>query len=293
MLSYRHSYHAGNHADVLKHIVIIEIFEHLLKKDSPFEYIDTHSGAGLYNLHSEYAEKRKEYSKGIAKLKSKAWPELCSYFKVLAKHNPEDELNDYPGSPLIAMEYLRNKDRGWFYELHSKDVEILKQNTANNKRIKVMFQDGFVGLLSLLPPASRRGLVLIDPSYEIKTDYERVFEVIVKAYKKSATCIYALWYPVVDRNYINQLEKKFINSGIKKIQRFELGISADLRNSGMTASGMIVINPPWQLRGKMSRLLPRLVETLGESKGAFFKCDELVGESLRNGNHIVKTPHSA
>ncbi len=278
MLSYRHSYHAGNHADVLKHIVMIEILEHLLKKDSPFEYIDTHSGAGLYNLRSEHAEKRQEYTKGIAKLKSKAWPELSSYFKAVARHNSPGELNYYPGSPIIAMNYLRSKDRGWFYELHPKDVEILKQNTANNKRIKVMFQDGFVGLLSLLPPVSRRGLVLIDPSYEIKTDYERVFDTIAKAYKKSSTCIYALWYPVVDRNHINQLEKKLITSGIKKIQQFELGISADLRNSGMTASGMIVINPPWQLPEKMSRLLPRLVETLGESKGAFFKCDELAGE---------------
>ena len=278
MLSYRHSYHAGNYADVLKHIVMIEILEHLIKKDSPFEYIDTHAGAGLYNLHSEHAAKLQEYTKGVGKLKPEEWPELASYFKVLAKHNPEGELNYYPGSPVIAMDYLRNKDRGWFYELHPKDVEILKKNTANNKRIKVIFQDGFVGLLSLLPPASRRGLILIDPSYEIKTDYDRVFESIAKAYKKSATCTYALWYPVVDRNYINQLEKKFINSGIKKIQRFELGISADLRNSGMTASGLIVINPPWLLRDKMSQLLPRLVETLAESEGAFFKCDELVGE---------------
>ena len=278
MLSYRHSFHAGNYADVLKHIVMIEILEHLIKKDTPFEYIDTHAGAGLYNLHSEHASKLQEYSKGVGKLNPEDWPELASYFKALANHNSPGKLDYYPGSPVIAMDYLRNRDRGWFYELHPQDVEILKKNTATNKRIKVFFEDGFVGLLSLLPPASRRGLILIDPSYEIKTDYDRVFETIAKAYKKSATCTYAIWYPVVDRNYINQLEKRFINSGIKKIQQFELGICADLRNSGMTASGMIVINPPWQLREKMSLLLPRLVETLGESDGAFFRCEELVGE---------------
>ncbi len=278
MLSYRHSYHAGNYADVIKHIVMIEILEHLLKKDSPFEYIDSHAGAGLYNLHSEHTTKLQEYLKGVGKLKPEDWPELASYFQVLAKHNRPGELNFYPGSPVIAMDYLRNQDRGWFFELHPQDVEMLKKKTANNKCIKVMFEDGFAGLLSLLPPASRRGLILVDPSYEIKTDYNRVFETITKAYKKSATCTYAIWYPVVDRNLINQLEIKFINSGIKKIQQFELGISADLRNSGMTASGMIVINPPWKLREKMSRLLPKLVETLGESDAAFFKCDELVGE---------------
>lgn len=278
MLSYRHSYHAGNYADVLKHIVMIEILEHLIKKDTPFEYIDTHAGAGLYNLHSEHGAKLQEYTKGIAKLNPKDWPELGSYFKLLAKHNPSGKLNYYPGSPVIAMDYLRHKDRGWFYELHPQDAEILKKNTANNKRIKVMFQDGFIGLLSLLPPASRRGLILIDPSYEIKTDYDRVVDTIIKAHKKSPTCSYALWYPVVDRNYINQLEKKFINSGIKKIDQYEIGISADLRNSGMTASGMIVINPPWQLRDKLAQLLPRLVKTLGQSDAAFFKCEELVGE---------------
>ena len=279
MLSYRHSYHAGNFGDVIKHIVLIEILEHLIKKDAPFEYIDTHAGAGLYNLHSEHGAKLKEYTNGMGKLKPKEWPELSSYFSVLAKHNPLGKMDYYPGSPVIAMHYLRNSDRGWFFELHSKDVEILKHNTANNRRIKVMHEDGFVGLLALLPPKSKRGLILVDPSYEIKTDYERVFETIAKAYKKSPTCIYAIWYPVVDRGLIKQLEKKFITSGIKRIEQYELGICADL-HKGMTASGLIVINPPWQLREKMLRILPRLMETLAEDNNASFKCDVLVGENI-------------
>jgi 23S rRNA (adenine2030-N6)-methyltransferase len=278
LLSYRHAYHAGNFGDVIKHIVLIEILEHLIRKDTPFEVIDTHAGAGLYHLHSEHGAKLNEYEGGIGKLNSEAWPELASYFRIVARHNPAGKLVYYPGSPLIAMEYLRDKDRGWFFELHSTDVEMLRQNTATHRRIKVLHEDGFAGLLGLLPPASRRGLILVDPSYEIKSDYNRVFDMVAKAYKKSPTCSYAVWYPVVDPGLIRRLEKKFVNSGIKKIEQYELRICAEL-HKGMTASGMIVINPPWQLRDKMASLLPRLAQTLAEDKQAGFKCEVLVGEN--------------
>lgn len=277
MLSYRHSFHAGNYADVIKHIVLIEILEHLTKKESAFDYIDTHAGAGIYNLHSEHAVKLQEYTQGIGKLYSEDWPELASYFDILAKHNPSGKLDFYPGSPFIAMHFLRNKDRSWLYELHPKDAQLLLKNTANSKSIRVMREDGFKGLLSLLPPISRRGLVLIDPSYEIKSDYAKVFDAIESAYKKFPTGTYALWYPVVDRKIIDTLERKFSRSGIKKIQRYELAIAQDQFGTGMSASGMIVINPPWTLMDKMSQVLPKLVATLG-GEGAFYKCDELVGE---------------
>ena len=277
MLSYRHSFHAGNHADVLKHIVLIEILEHLIKKDSTFDYIDTHAGAGLYNLQSEHASKLQEYTQGIAKLNREEFPELASYFTILSKHNSTENLNFYPGSPLIAADFLRNKDRAWLYELHPKDAELLLKNTGKNNNIRVMRDDGFKGLLSLLPPVSRRGLVLIDPSYEIKTDYGKVFTILAEAHKKFPTGTYALWYPVVDRMTIDQLERKFIRSGIKKIQRFELGIAADQFGTGMSASGMIVINPPWTLMDKMNTVLPKLVSAIG-GVGAFYKCEELVGE---------------
>ena len=277
MLSYRHSFHAGNYADVIKHIVLIEIFEHLIKKDSAFDYIDTHAGTGLYNLQSEHASKLHEYKQGIAKLNAEEWPELNTYFNIVAKHNPDGALNFYPGSPLIAMHFLRAEDRSWLYELHPKDADLLSKNMANIKRARVMHEDGFNGLLSLLPPVSRRGLVLIDPSYEIKTDYAHVFDTLVRAHKKFPTGTYALWYPVVDRTIIDTLERKFIRSGINKIQRFELAISPDQFGSGMSASGMIVINPPWTLKDKMSKILPKLVATLG-NKGAFYKCDTLVDE---------------
>jgi len=278
LLSYRHSFHAGNFADVIKHIVVIEILEHLIKKDSPFDYIDTHAGAGLYNLSSDHATKLQEYTQGVGRLKAEEWPELSRYFEILKKYNPSGRLLHYPGSPMIAMHFLRARDHAWLFELHPADCETLAKNTYEDDRIKVMRGDGYAGMLSLLPPVSRRGLVLIDPPYEIKTDYAQILSTIIKAHKKFSTGTYAIWYPVVDRKRIDKLEAKFKDSGIRKIQRFELASAADSRGMGMSAAGMIVINPPWMLMEKMSQLLPRLVDILGEGPRSFYKCDELVGE---------------
>lgn len=277
MLSYRHSFHAGNFADVIKHIVIIEILAHLTKKDRPFDYIDTHAGAGLYDLSSAYTSKLQEYTEGVGKLKAEEWPELARYFEILRKYNAAGELSHYPGSPMIALDFLRAKDRAWLFELHPADTELLVQNIANDRRIKVMREDGYKGLLALLPPTTRRGLVLIDPPYEVKSDYDQVVDTVIKAYKKFATGTYAIWYPVVERKRIERMEIRLKESGIKKIQRFEMAIAEDSRGKGMSAAGMIVINPPWMLMDRMSQLLPKLVDVLG-GEGAFYQCDEWVGE---------------
>lgn len=278
MLSYRHSFHAGNFADLLKHIVMVEILEHLTKKDKPFEYIDTHSGAGLYNLTSTHSEKLAEFNNGIGKLKAEDWPELARYFAAINEHNPANTLKYYPGSPLIAMQFLRKKDNAWLYELHPSDCALLIKNTQSNRRVRTKCEDGTKGLLSLLPPVSRRALILIDPSYEMKSDYELVFKTLQQAVKKFATGTYALWYPVVERQKIQLLEKRLIKSGIKNIQRFELGLSPDTEGRGMTSSGMIVINPPWGLFEKMSNLLPKLAKVIDEGEGAVYQCDVLVDE---------------
>lgn len=278
MLSYRHSFHAGNFADIIKHIVLVEILDHLTQKETPFEYIDTHSGAGLFNLNSNHATKLEEHTNGIGKLTFKDFPELAHYFEVINSYNKSGASNFYPGSPSIAKYFLRPQDRAWLYELHPQDYEFLCKNMANNKNIRVSCQDGFKALQGLLPPNSRRGLVLIDPSYEIKSEYDQVFDSVVKAHKKFATGIYAIWYPVVDRRKIDKLEKKFILSGIKHIQRFELGLSADSNERGMTSSGMFVINPPWKLFDKMSNILPRLAQLLGEGNEPIFKCDIISNE---------------
>jgi 23S rRNA (adenine2030-N6)-methyltransferase len=263
---------------VLKHIVVVEILEHLSKKDKAFEYIDSHAGAGLYSLQSEHAVKLQEYTNGIGKLKAEDWPELARYFEIISVFNKSGTLDYYPGSPMFAKHYLRGQDKAWCFELHPADFDLLELNLGSSTRIRLKQEDGFKGMLALLPPLSRRGLILIDPSYEMKTDYRQVFDSVALAHKKFSTGIYAIWYPVVDRHRIIQLQKKFIASGIKNIQCFELGVTADSDGRGMTAAGMMVINPPWMLRQKMSQLLPRLVTVLGEDATAFSRCDVLVSE---------------
>lgn len=254
------------------------MLEHLTKKDKAFDYIDTHAGAGLFSLNSTHARKLQEHSKGIDKLYATDWPELARYFEAIKACNSGEKLDFYPGSPMIARQFLRHQDRAWLYELHPEDFDFLQNNIGRDRRLKARHEDGMKGLLGLLPPASRRGMVLIDPSYEIKSDYQHVSDTVAKAYKKAATLGYAIWYPVVERERIKQLQRNFVKSGIKDIQCYELGLDADSNDMGMTASGMIVINPPWTLKEKMQKLLPKLVETLGEGKDAFFKCDVLVAE---------------
>ena len=286
MLSYRHSFHAGNFADVVKHVVLVEMLDHLIQKETPFEYIDTHAGSGLYNLQSDDAQKLQEHANGIGQLNVNDFPELARYFEVIQSLNPPDispnhspnTLGVYPGSPAIAQYFLRPQDRAWLFELHPQDYELLRQNMVNSKRIKVRCENGFKGLNALLPPNSRRGLVLVDPSYEIKSDYDRVIEHIVGAYKKFSTGIYAIWYPVVDRHKIDAMEAQLLNSSIKNIQRFELGIAKDSNERGMSSSGMIVINPPWTLFKKMSDLLPKLAQQLTQGDELYFKCDVLSAE---------------
>jgi len=278
LLSYRHSYHAGNFADVIKHIVIYRILEYLTKKDAAFDYIDTHAGAGLYNLRSGHAEKLQEYTNGIARLERRDWPQLAGYFDILQKFNKPGTLNFYPGSPLITMQFLRPEDRAWLFELHPTDFALLCENTRNNKRVTVSNEDGYKGLLARVPPLSRRALVLVDPSYELKSDYTQVFESVSMAWKKFPTGIYAIWYPVVDRWRAEKLKKYFVTSGIKKIHCYELAIYSDTHHKGMTAAGMIVINPPWKLMEEMSALLPGLHQKLAQDDNTHYQCEILVGE---------------
>ena len=278
MLSYRHAYHAGNFADILKHTVLIEALNYLHKKDKPFEYIDTHAGAGLYDLSDKFANKNKEFKNGIEKLNLDDFPELADYFAAIDHFNAINTTGIYPGSPAIAKQYLRRQDRAWLFEKHPSDHAILKEHMIKNRRIRVSPDDGFKGLISLLPPHSRRALILIDPSYEIKEDYKHVFDYTLKAYRKFSTGTYAIWYPVVDRYRVDDLEQQFKKSGIKNIQLFELGLSPDSSERGMSASGMIVINPPWTLFDKMEQLLPKFVDTLSSQEAGFSRCEILSGE---------------
>ena len=278
MLSYRHAFHAGNYADVLKHLVQIEILLHLRKKDKPYDYIDTHAGAGIYGLKGKHAQQTGEYQDGFAKLSAADYPELKDYLHCVKHFNHNDELVYYPGSPMIAEQFLRHKDRSWMFELHPTDVEKLQQNFSGKRHARIVQSDGFSGLLPLLPPASKRGLILIDPPYEVKNDYDTAVKTLITAYKRFATGTYALWYPVVERARIDTLEKKLHNSGIKNIQLFELGREPDSAERGMTAAGMIVINPPWTLKQKLQTLLPKLAATIGIDGKGNYRCETLTGE---------------
>lgn len=283
MLSYRHSFHAGNFADVLKHAVLAEILSHLTKKEKPIVYIDTHAGAGLFNLRSQEAEKLGEYRDGIAKVINKGYPEMAAYLGLVKGMNKPGLLTRYPGSPMVAGHFLRRQDRAELYELHPQDFATLSKNIAGSqlpvrKNVSVQHEDGLKGFLALLPPVSRRGLVLIDPSYEIKFEYDQVVVALEKAHKKFSTGVYALWYPVVERERIDRLERRLIATGIKNIHQYELGVREDAVDQGMTSSGMIVINPPWGLFDSMKSVLPKLAKALGQENQVVFRCRALVDE---------------
>ena len=279
MLSYRHGFHAGNFADVLKHLVQVEILTYLQKKDKPLDYIDTHAGAGLYRLQGGMAAKNCEYANGIGRLLSED-PGLSSlrpYLEQVLMHNPDGRLQVYPGSPAIACGLLRPQDKAWLYELHPTDIEQLRRDCIGGN-IHIRGEDGFKGLAALLPTQSRRALVLIDPPYELKQDYQRVVDALKLIHRKMPTATVALWYPVVERKRIEQLEQQIVASGVRCIEQFELGICADTRGHGMTSSGMIVVNPPWTLRATMEELLPPLAKLLSEDGGEYLRIQSLVGE---------------
>ncbi|MBQ4811983.1 23S rRNA (adenine(2030)-N(6))-methyltransferase RlmJ [Pseudoalteromonas luteoviolacea] len=278
MLSYRHSFHAGNPADVIKHLVLAEVLSYMTRKDKPFDYIDTHSGAGLFELASNDAQKTQEFADGIGKLMNYSGSNdaILRYVDMVRGFN-KDKLAFYPGSPKVAEQYLRKQDKGWFFELHPQDLPLLQKNTEHKRSLRVKGEDGFKGLIGLVPPLSRRAVVLMDPPYEIKTDYQKAVNTIVKAHKSFTSGTYMIWYPVVDRARIDQMEEALVASGIRNIQLFELATSADTEERGMTASGMIVINPPYVLKQTMADVLPELVDTLAEPDG-FFRCEELVSE---------------
>ena len=264
MLSYRHSFHAGNHADVLKHTVQSLIIESLKEKDKPFLYLDTHAGAGRYQLSGEHAERTGEYLEGIARIwqRDDIPEELAAYMSVVGHFNRNENLRYFPGSPLIARQLLREEDKLQLTELHPSDFPLLRSEFQKDDRTRVSRADGYQQLKAQLPPLSRRGFILMDPPYELKTDYQDVVKGIQEGYKRFATGTYALWYPVVMRQQIKKMLRDLEATGIRRILQIELGVRPDSDQRGMTASGMIVINPPWKLEQQMKNVLPWLLKVL-------------------------------
>ena len=274
MLSYRHAYHAGSHADVLKHCVVLELLSYFNRKDKPWYYIDTHAGGGCYALESEHAGKTAEHEEGIARIwgRTDLPAPLAAYREAVAQFNPHGRLVFYPGSPALAMTMARPQDRLRLFELHPADFEALERTFAGEtERVQCRKADGFTGLKSLLPPLSRRALVLIDPSYEIKDDYRKVVDCVKDAMRRFPTGTYAVWYPLLARSEARNLPTRLADLGAQSWLDLRLAVRRPPRDGfGMFGSGMFIINPPWVLPERLEAMMPWLVNVLGTDDGAGF-----------------------
>ncbi|MEI7612633.1 MAG: 23S rRNA (adenine(2030)-N(6))-methyltransferase RlmJ [Betaproteobacteria bacterium] len=281
MLSYRHAFHAGNHADVLKHLVLVQLTRYLGQKDKPFWVIDTHSGAGAYALDSGYAVKLAEYKDGIGRLwgRNDLPPALADYVDLVRKLNPDRRLLVYPGSPYFSLWTIRAQDRLRLFELHSKDARLLEENFKDaGRQVTVEPTDGFAGLKALLPPAPRRGLVLIDPSYEEKQDYERVYHALKEALVRFPGGTYALWYPQLTRLDAHELPQRLKRLPVKSWLHVALRVKEPAKdNFGMHGSGMFILNPPWTLHNTLTEVMPYLVKALGLDDGAGYTLEQQEG----------------
>jgi 23S rRNA (adenine2030-N6)-methyltransferase len=269
MLSYRHAFHAGNHADVLKHAVLLEVLRYYCLKDKPWTYIDTHAGAGCYALGAEHARQTGEFREGVGRLWGRRdVPELLRpYLAMVHTFNPDGDLAVYPGSPAVAMSCLRPADRMRLFELHPTDAPVLADFFRDEQsRVKVERADGFAALAGLLPPPSRRAVVLVDPPYEVKTDYRQVAEAVAGACKRFATGTYLVWYPLLQRPEARHLPERLMKSGADSWLRAELAVSRPPREGiGMYGSGLFVVNPPWNLPERLGPALAWLAGELGQA----------------------------
>jgi 23S rRNA (adenine2030-N6)-methyltransferase len=272
MLGYRHAFHAGNHGDVLKHLVLVHLLDYLGAKDKPYWYIDTHAGAGLYSLHKGHAAQLREYALGIGKLwEASPLPGgITRYLEIVHALNPSGNLRQYPGSPWLARACSRPQDRLWLYELHSTDYEqLLREFGSGDPHTRVECSDGFAALKALLPPQPRRALVMIDPSYELKTDYAAVIAALRESLRRFPNGVYLLWYPMLARRESRELPRKLDALGGASLHA-TLATQAASDKSGLYGSGVFVINPPYTLETMLRDALPRLVELLAEDGQARF-----------------------
>jgi 23S rRNA (adenine2030-N6)-methyltransferase len=245
----------------------------MTRKEKGFYYIDSHSGAGMYQLADEYAQKTGEYKDGIAKLiEQQDLPQAIQPYIDLVKslNHDQDELFLYPGSPGIARQFTRRQDSAHLFELHPSDIEHLKEYSQRWNKSHVKQSDGYQGVLGLVPPPNRRGVVLIDPPYELKEDYLKAVRTIVNAYKKFATGTYILWYPVVKRELVEQMQDAFVKSDVRNLLQVEYCQQADTQEYGMTGTGLFIVNPPWQLNSQLDEILPYLKTHLGSEESLYF-----------------------
>jgi len=293
MFSYRHAFHAGNHADVLKHTVLLAVLRYMTQKDTALNVFDTHAGAGLYRLDGDYAKSSEEAAEGFLKLvatkpKQPFAPVLQDYVDMVAGFNSTDHWSVYPGSPFIIQSLLRERDKLKLYELHPTDTKTLIANIAQleaGRQVAILREDGFEGLKKFLPPPSRRALVLCDPSYEVKNDYGRVLDMVADALLRFATGTYAVWYPIIPRPEAHDLPKRLKTMANKagkswlhatltvKSSKLTQDAQGEVVRPGLPASGMFLINPPHTLKAQLKDALPQMVELLGQDSNAAFTLD--------------------
>jgi len=276
MLSYRHVHHAGNHADVLKHTVLLAVLDYFNQKDKPYWVIDTHAGAGGYRFDTGRAKTHAEYTDGIGRLwaRDDLPPLLANYVAAVRIDNPDGNLRRYPGSPLLTLRAMRPADKLRLFELHPADVKLLAQNVAGaapdaQKRVAIRQEDGFAGMKVLLPPPPRRGLVLIDPAYEDKRDYAQVVTALKEALQRFPTGTLMVWYPLLQRNESIQLAgrlKKLAPDWLNATLTVQAPAGIASGGLGMHGSGVFLINPPWTLAASLKETLPWLAETLAIEK---------------------------
>lgn len=284
MLSYRHAFHAGNHADVLKHAVFVALLRYMEKKDKGFWCIDTHAGAAAYALGGDWARKNAEFETGIGRLwKQRISPPLVEdYLAQVRAFNHTPELRYYPGSPSLAAQLLRKQDALRLFELHSTESELLETHfrraeTKPRAHVQVNAGDGFTGLLKTLPPPPRRGLVLIDPSYEDKQDYARVVTTLRDGLQRFATGTFMIWYPQVQRRDSAMLPERLMNLHRSDWLHVSLTVKSPAADGlGLHGSGLFIINPPWTLPGLLKAALPWLSEVLGQDEGRGFTLDHRI-----------------
>jgi len=282
-MNYRHAFHAGSFADVVKHAVLARILVHLIAKPAAFRVIDTHAGAGLYDLAGEEAGRGGEWHVGIERLlEATIAPSvqalLKPYLDVVASLNSAGGLATYPGSPALARAFLRPQDRLVACELEPKAMAALAHNLARDRRIKTIAIDGWIALNAYVPPPERRGVVVIDPPFEDAQNFTRLAHGLETAHRKTASGIYLLWYPIKGRQEPDALARRLKRSGIARILRAELAVGAIPVQGPLGGCGLIVVNPPWTLADELSDMLPELAKALG-SRNSNHRLDWILGEN--------------
>ena len=282
-MNYRHAFHAGSFADVLKHVVLVRTILHLLQKDAPFRVIETHAGAGRYDLSGAKAARTGEWRRGIGRLAERpltgeAAALIEPYLSLVRAANSGDALKIYPGSPLIARALLRPQDRMIFCELHPEERAALIKTVGRDRRAKVVAIDGWAGLKAYIPPKERRGLVLIDPPFEAADEFARLEAGLKEAHSRWATGIILAWYPIKEPREVQAFSRRLSRSGIAKILRIELAVAAHRPGERLAGCGMVAVNPPWVLEREMSVVFPQLAKALARQGAGTYRIDWLAGD---------------